>query len=444
MKLANFSLACAALALGTSAALAEGGTWSATVGASAFNGPDGQTGVYNLSGATSTGGLTVDAMGLGISLGIDASIPIGLHGDMETALRIYAFGMLGHASGSVTNTYTGSGVVVIPGYTTPGGTTIALATNSGASTASSTITHTNPQGGVANSAVAAAAATQNLYGVTIAPGSNSFSYAGASVGAGGVVAAYGAVGATDGGIFIAAGDLTGLAITTSFVQDVIYLGKDITLALSGDHGDWSVTGYAGPSYRFLGQRNTTNVAVDIPELEPAAGILFPDYSMNRVEDLTSHYLGGVVGGEISTAVSATTTLTLGAEGGLYYTIDSLSGRESYTVANGQLVPVPSTTVDNANTAAGSANGLAFAARGNAAFTVSLAENRQITFGGQVEYLSRVATVTRPSSAPALTNTYVAGSSTGTVTYDTVASSAPILSFGDMWNFTGTISFTGQF
>lgn len=443
MRIAKLSIACAAIALLPATSFAQDGTWNLNAGVSVFNGPDSQTGVYDLSGATATGGSTVNALGIGLNLGFDASVPLGLHDDLESALRLHAFGMIGHASGSTTNTYTGSGVVVIPGYTTPSGTTITLTTDN-AGNAVSDIVHTNPQGGTADGNITLAGGVNNNYAVGIAPGDNSFSYAGATVNAGDVGFAAGAVGASDGGIFIAAGDLTGLAITTSFTQDVIYLGKDITLALSGDHGDWKLTGYAGPSYRLLGQRNTTTTTADLPEAEPTT-LVFPDFSMKRVEDLTSHYLGGVVGGSISTVVSDTTKLTIGAEGGVYYTIDSLSGTESYTVAGGTPTVVPSTTVTNATQATGSANGWAFAARGNAAFTVDLSENQQITFGGQVEYLSRVATVTRPAAPPALGgNTYVAGSPNGTATYNAAADNLPILSFGDMWNFTGTITFSGQF
>jgi hypothetical protein len=79
----------------------------------------------------------------------------------------------------------------------------------------------------------------------------------------------------------------------------------------------------------------------------------------------------------------------------------------------------------------------------------IGDNKYISLGGEASYLSRVATVTRPAAAPPLSSNYVAGSDVGNVIYDstgagTPSESLPILSFGDMWALTGTISFGGTF
>lgn len=451
MKAVGTWVACVPLLLVPGVALGQENNLSlgATGGFAMFNLPDMPTGVYSTGAGTFD--TNVDGFGAGATFGLSGSIGLDDIGDLDAAIGLSAFASIGHITSTAVDTFTGPGVVVIPGYTTPGTSSIVLTTSSGVgnSAGRSQVGDTNPQGGVVAIDVnqpVNGAGTVNVYGVTIAPGGNSFGY-GAVVtqqGATDASAAYGAVAATDGGIFIGAGDLSGLTITTSVGQDVLYTGADVTLALSRPADDGLLlSGYAGPSYRLLAQRNTSTISVNIPEALPSTTV-FPTYSMQRVEDLVSHYLGGVAGLSATTVVGENMLFTLGGEAGVFYTMDSLYGTESYSVEGGATTPVPLTTVTNANTASGSANGVAWSAKADGTLTMALSPTRQLSFSGSLEYLSRVATVTRSNNTTLAANTYVPGSDDGTLTYNAASSNMPILSFGDMWSFTGAVSFTGQF
>ena len=99
------------------------------------------------------------------------------------------------------------------------------------------------------------------------------------------------------------------------------------------------------------------------------------------------------------------------------------------------------TVTNAATISDSADGLAYALRGQAALTMALQDNMQVTLAGSAEYLSRVAAVSHAGlGAPTITEP-----GAGDLTYTGPGTSdTSLLSFGDMWNVSGSISLTGQF
>jgi hypothetical protein len=127
---------------------------------------------------------------------------------------------------------------------------------------------------------------------------------------------------------------------------------------------------------------------------------------------------------------------------VYYTQDSFKGREHYTIEGGS-PSVTSTTVNNVNGIDMQDHGIAWSARIAPSVTVALASNRQLTFGGAVDYLSRVASVTRDGSVAVATNTY-AGTDDGSLSYNAASQTVNKLAFAPMWSFTPTVSFTGQF
>jgi hypothetical protein len=418
-----------------------------TVGASYFTLPDIQTGVSS-SGA---GSFSPNANGIGLrgSFGLSGGTSIGQVGAANVSIGLSGFADFGSASSTAVDEFSGPGAVSIGGYTTPGNATIGLTTTSGPgnSAASASITHANPQGGgevITVDSPTNPGGVVNDYAASVASGGNSFGY-GAVVtqqGAANTAAAYAAVAASDGGVFFGTGDLTGLKVTTNVTRSVAYVGSDLTLAMSGDTGTMSLQGYAGPSYRMMSQAITTNTSVDIPEASPTT-TSFPRFGMIRDERLVSHYIGGVVGFNLAEPLNDTTTLSLGAEGGLYSTLDSLNGSEKYTIDGGSPTPAASTTVNNASGVDQQANGLAWSAHVAPSVTIAVARNRQVMFGGAIDYLSRVATVTRDGTVSVAANTY-AGTDDGSQTYNSATNTVTRLAFGPMWSFTPTFSFTGQF
>ena len=414
-----------------------------TAGVAGISLPGLTSGVYG-TGAFGSG---FDNTTLGPSLALSGSVALDPFNGLDVAIGWSGFANMGHIGFSGTETFSGPGVVVIPGITTPGNSSISLTTSSGGglAAANSTITNSNPEGGSANalSDQPVAGGAGNVVAVTPSAGNNSFAYAVTTAdGPNNAAAAYAAIGASDGGIFIGAGDLTGLKISSDFSMDVVYTGADMSVTLSGVVNDHTaVQIYAGPSYRYLSQVGDSSLTVDIPEAAPSA-VTFPEFSMDGHGDLKSHYLGGVLGGNISYIVGDNLIFTLGGEGGLYWVHDKLTGSESYTVGGGfnGVGPYPTQTVTNSGISV-EGDGLAWAGRLNGTFTVQLAPARQLSFGGSVEYLSRVASL---RGSPALdSNTYVAGSDDGSATWSKGSKGAS-LAYGDMWNFTGTISLTGQF
>ena len=232
-----------------------GYTLTATVGAVAFSLPAQGTGVINSGAGTFDPSTSPTAFGL--EGGVGGSIDIGKAGDLTLSLGFNAFGEFATGSDTATDTYAGPGTVIIPGYTMPVGT-ITL-THTGVPSASSVIAGT---AAVNQTATVSAGPPADAVGVK-QPDANDFSLAIASIGPNG--ASYGAIASTAGGVFVGTGDLTGLKVTTTESQRVIYTGADINLAATGDlSAGATLQGYVGPSFRYLNQHTTTTTSVTPP------------------------------------------------------------------------------------------------------------------------------------------------------------------------------------
>ncbi|HEV7277104.1 MAG TPA: hypothetical protein VGN80_12530 [Devosiaceae bacterium] len=380
-----------------------------------------------------------DPLAVGGLFGLSASTVVGHHGDSAVSVGISGFLALGSGSTNNTQTLSGEGSVIISGLSTPTGV-ITLETDPATPSAESDISGTTE--GVDQNVFVSGGGTINAWGAEQDLPGDSFSLAGAQTDAvAGAAAAWGAIASEEGGVFVGVGDLDGLEITTDVRNEFLYGGADLTVALSNAAGEGvALQGYVGPSYRFLGQRGTTTITVDIPEMEPVApaGYEFPTYGQETVETLNTHYLGGVLGGSMTTLLTDNMTFTLGLEGGAYYANTHYSGEESYSLTGGDpALTLGDQTVENAVEVVDTDHGLALAVRGHAALTTAISANQQLTFGAGVEYLSRVATVDRE-----LGGTVTPGA--GDITYAGPASGSSLLTFGDMWGFSGSISFTGQF
>lgn len=427
-----------------SPALAQEGlsnkSYGLTIGASRFALPEVQTGVASQG----TGSFSPEAGSAGLrgSLGLSGGVALGSVGGYRAGVGMSAFLDIGNASSTAKDTFSGPGVVAIAGYATPGNTTLALVTASspGSSTASANITHDTPSGGTATTNISTAISNgASDTAATSSSGGDSFSFGAVSLAQDAVqaAAAFGAVGSSQGGLFMGAGDLTDLQITTEISRNVVFTGADVTYALAASEADLSFQGYAGPSYRMLSQDLETKTTVDIAEAN-SSGVDLPQFAMTRDEALDSHYLGGVVGLNVAKPLSDRITFSMGLEGGLYYTMDSLDGQESYAV--GGAAPQKVTSNKGLRLAA---NGIAWSARLSPSVTFALAPNRQLTLGGTFDYLSRAATVSRAGAAATASNSY-AGTDEGAMNYNGASTTSHALAFGPMWSFGPTISLTGQF
>lgn len=383
---------------------------------------------------------------LGATIGFSAAAGLGQIGEYDGFVGLTGF--LTYAVGDYdeTHTFTGPGVVVIQGGAGPNLGAISIATSSapGSASASVSITNTGPEAnavadGDSGTSLDPPGGAQDA--AFVSASGESFAWGGISTEADGGVArsaAYAAIADTNGGVFIAAGDLTGLSVTTDYKSEVYYAGADLTFGLSGQ-GDGAVTlqGYAGPSYRYLNQRNSTDVAIaiDVPEFEAITD--FPMLGISSTENLTSHYLGGVVGAAATMPIDEKSFLTVGAELAGYYASATLNSSGTYTVEGGGPVPYVLQTV-NSEGAAEDESVLAAAVRGTAVYTIALDEKTQISFAASVDYLSRVA----QAGVNAVVTGYD-GTDDGTVEY-TSGGGAPRITWGDMWAFSGSVSLTGQF
>jgi hypothetical protein len=444
MKLWALSAAVIPALLGSTAVMAQDASphfaLGVTGGITAFNLPSGQNGVLWGGDAKVDG--TKGQLVLGETLSFSTAISLGKVGNYDAFMGATAFGSYANGSTASTQTFSGVGFVAIPGLTTPANGSISLTAVSSAGSASATtsVAATDPQGNVyaaktdgdSTSAGSQGAAYVSTAGPSFTMGGSNSSGAGA-----GSALAYGAIADTSGSMFLAVGNLDGLAISTSTQNTILYSGLDITFGASGVPDDkTSVQAYAGPSYRYIGQWNTTNTSltVDIPEI--AGTITHPLYVLNRDGTVQSNYFGGVAGANISHQVSDTVAVSFGAEGSLYYANASLKGHETVRTYGGVgpspgFVASPDVTVVE-DAASVSQSTLAYAVRAQASATVAVKPKLNLTGTVTADYLSAVA---RPSGNANVT--YSSGSASW-------ASGGGPLSFGGMLALGGTVSLTGSF
>lgn len=426
-------------------------TLTGTVGGVVMDLPDGG-GLFQGEGADDPNDLL-----FGGTIGLSGTAGAGpVLGGLEGFIGFNAFATYAYGDFNKTSAFTGPGVVVMQGGAGPNFASITIATSSDNDEAHAgvSINHTNPQGG---------GEAANVTGDTNAPGAqdapfatsaatgNSFQWGGVQTrvdGAGGSATAYAAVADTNGGVFIAAGNLDGLTLTQDYTTEAFYAGGDVTFGLAGQNGATTLQGYVGPSYRYLAQRNSmhSDLVVDVPEYANVAD--FPLFSMTTTEDLRAHYMGGIAGLQATMPTSDTTAITLGVEGGAYYTMATLDSEGTYRVSGGSLQTggaLPNTApgafgpqVVTADGQKYEADTIAFAARGTAAYTMAIAQNAQLTFSGSVDYLSAVA---KPAVNASIGG--YDGDDDGHVSYNAGGTNDRI-SWGQMVNFSGSVSLTGQF
>jgi hypothetical protein len=413
-------------------------TLTGTTGVTGFLLPDYDDGLF--------GDPATDPL-IGGMLGLSGNATVGQHGDWDVILGFNVFGALAGANSTSTETFDGPGTVYISGLSTPGGSSaIVLDTTAG----NATTTLTPPLGG-ANSVVDdGGGATVNA--ATVVPTAPGF-ILGAVTMEGGAGMAAGAIASSDGGIFVATGDLTGMKVTTDTSRNVFYAGADLTIGLgSADNGGTLYSVYAGPSYRGLYQGTVTDLTVDMMEADDGGAVTLPNFTISSDENLDTHYLGGLLGGTAAFAVGNGMILSLGVEGGVYGVSASWNGTDTYS-SEGGLFNDPNDTPDAGSVAQTpisvtadqlseddiTNDTIAFAARGNASVTWAIGENQAFSLGGNIEYLSQVATVTHDRvSGPLPYDETVSWPADGGPT------GAPSFSWGSMVNFGITASLTGAF
>jgi hypothetical protein len=390
--------------------------------------------------------LESDGLALGGLVGVSATTQLGEQDGTISSLGISGFMSFATRSSSSTITLGNDSSLFIPGITTPAGT-IALTTDPAAPTAAAQISGT---AGMNQDAVFSsnAGGAQNGYGVNPAAAGDGFSYVGIGsfAGAPNLAYAFGAIADETGGVFLAVGDLSGWQVNTDISHDLVYTGADVTFALTKapQAGEPVITGYAGPSYRFLGQGITTEISVDAAELQPTdpANFDYPLYTQTTAETLDSHYVGGLVGGNITVPVAETASLTLGLEGAAYLMRTTYDVTETYAVSGGLPLAVDGSVANMIEM--GDDSGFAYALRTQATYTTAVSETMQFNFGLGGEYLSRVASIGRDPTAiaSAVPDPVSGDDATYNGAHDNRGGS--FLTFGDMWSFTLTAGITGQF
>lgn len=423
---------------------------SLTGGVTALALPSGQNGVQWDGDAVVTGG-NAD-LALGGTLNLSTGIGLGKIGDYDAFMGVSIFGTYANGYSALTQEFSGVGMVYIPGLQTPDDVTINLTTSRnqagpGPATAGATIVGNAVDSsvyGIASSAATAGPADGGQSDADVSTGApTSFVMSGTNTEIAGGVAtalAYGAMADASGSVFLAVGDLDGLSIATSVQNSIIYAGGDITFGASGTPDeDTIVQAYAGPSYRYIGQWNNmqTALSVDIPEVG-GSGVTHPLYIVDRDATVSSNYFGGIFGGNVSHRVSDTVSIAFGGEAGLYYAGAYLSGSETVTTTGGIAPgPIPSPTVTVVGDPVSVYEGaLAYAVRGQTSATVALSPSIDLTASLSVDYLSHVA---RPVGGGT-----VSYSNDGTNANASFASGGTLISFGDMWAFTGALTVTGHF
>jgi hypothetical protein len=426
---------------------------TANGGVAALKMPDGSNGVlFQGSGSVSD---PASPILLGGTVGLGFSAGVGQVGDWDTFIGANIFGTYAQGDSTFNQKFSGVGMVAIPGVSTPSNGSINLSTSripGGDAHATIHVIDHDPLGGGGDVTVdqdspnlATAASSSN-----VASAAHSFIFTAANTigGANASSLAVGAIADSSGSLFLAVGNLDGLAIQSSISQKVLYAGGDLTFgAARAFDSTTSVQAYAGPSYRFLGTSTdmNTSLVADLPEVSGTT-VVHPLYSVARDSEVGSHYFGGVIGASVSHQVTDAISVTLGGEASLYYMHSTLSGRESVSIAGGSGIgdgvnppvigPITPQTVNyNGRTASG--DDIAYAVRGQSAVTMSVTPNIDVSLAGTVDYLSKVARTNGGADV-----VYTQTPTSANASWASGAKS--LLSFGDMWAFTGTASLTGHF
>ncbi|MDX1948062.1 MAG: hypothetical protein SFU86_21870 [Pirellulaceae bacterium] len=332
--------------------------------------------------------------GLGLSLGGTFGARVGAMDNWDVLVGVSVFGTSGTARSSWTDTFTSAdSAVVVRGTSTPSAPASIDLNRPAANSANSTVT--GPGGAIATTT--ATGATNNV--AAVSPDGTGFVMSDVNTGAASA-AAFGGIGSSSGGIFIASGNIDGLALTTDVTRNFIYWGADFTVGLQGSpDGQTVVQIYSGPSIRRLTQGVVTSVNVNIPELQPSV-LTHPEYRLSIADDLVSNFLGGVAGGNISIPLpDAGIIFTLGAEGGVYAVMSSWTGHDTYSTCCGAVgtplaTPSPNLSVSGPLNTANLGTNVGFSAKGSATVTYLLSETTALSVGGNLEYLSGVPTISR--------------------------------------------------
>jgi hypothetical protein len=381
----------AILFLASSATMGQGLPPPGSYAASFSGGPNG----FMLPGFnTGVLGHVANGSGLGLSAGGTFGARVGSMGNWDVLAGISVFGSTGSVRSSWTDTFTSAdSAVVVRGTSTPSAPASIDLNRPAADSANSTVT--GPGGAVATTT--ATGATNNV--AAVSPDGTGFVMSDVSTGAASA-AAYGGIGSSSGGIFIASGNIDGLALSTEVTRGVTYLGADFTIGLQGSpDGQMVVQVYSGPSVRRLTQGIVTTVSVNIPELPPSV-LTHPEYKLSIADDLVSSYLGAVAGGNISIPLpDAGVIFTLGVEGGAYAVTSSWTGQDTYSTCCGAVgtplaTPSPGLSVSGPLNTANLGTNVGFSAKGSASVTYLLSETTALSLGGSLEYLSNVPTVSR--------------------------------------------------
>lgn len=443
-------LACAPCALLTTAALAEDApgffALGLTGGIAAINLPD-SADVLISGDATATGGL--DNIALGYTLGLSGAVGIGEVGGYDAFVGFNAFGTLASGSGSTTRELSGRGLLVVQGLSTPiTSALIDIETTRGGGASDVNLVVDNPTngqgggGGVSSLDLDIVLGGGSASAVSIPTGDGFVWGAANATVAPDTALGVGAIANSGGGMFIAVGDLDGIVIEQSSSFDIAYAGADITFGVNQPLDDSSaLQAYAGPSYRYLGQRGESSVLIDIPEVVGST-VEHPIYGMEREADIDSHYLGAVIGGVYSASVSEKGAISVGVEGSLYYASHSFSGRDVYSLTGGNGVAgwAGPDEIVNGPEVGEDVGGIAVAARVQAGYTHQLTDNMQFTLAASADYLSSAA-----QAGPASDVAYAADADENDAQWSSASSgSNTVMSFGSMWAFTLTASVTGQF
>jgi hypothetical protein len=423
-----------------------GYTLSATGGVIAFGLPAQGTGVqFNGNGSFDP---TANTNAVGLQGGLSGAFQLSTSANYSLSLGVSVFGAMAGGSSTTTSNFSGQGTVVIPGYTTPVGV-VSLTTGAGSATSAITGSGFDQNSG-ALTPVNLGSRTDAL-GVSQGPGGFSQITVGTTSSTG---VATGALATTDGGIFVATGDLSGLKVNTKQTQSIIWGGADINLAATSDLDNGaSVQAYVGPSYRYLGQHNTTAISATPPAVTngatPASDLTMPTYTDTRVEDLNTNYLGGLGGVNYTTKVSDKVAVTVGGSVGLYSAWANLSGTETFGLSGGACpttcaqpsgLPIASQTVTNANSVSGSWNGMAFSGGLNGGVTMAMTDKTSVTLGGNIDYLSAVPVVNHGATILASGG----GTSGSATTSSGAAGAVPSITTGGMTSYGLTLSFNGHF
>ncbi|MCD7059646.1 hypothetical protein [Pelagibacterium xiamenense] len=374
----------------------------------------------------------------GFSFGASLFSRIGEVGEAPIYVGWTGALFVGLGESTDTTTYSGNDPLLITGPTGPTAGTIDLVTGSGAATASGTATLTDSTGDTANVTSSASSPPGDN---AVAQFSVTTTETGAALvalttdGAGPDASAFSLIADDNGFALVGVGDLEDTTVTSRTSETLLMTSQKVMFSspITLDDG-WAITPTLGPSYNLIARSVHQETLVDVEE-PGGLGDTIPLFGIEHDDNLTAHYLGGIIGASISGPIADGWRFSVGTELGVSGYWADYEGTAAAVIPGVTGISLPGTD--------DSLSGATLYNRVSGGVTYLDQNGLTLSFGVHVERLGDVpyvqtTEVSSPDADFSGGDTEANYSASGETYYEKSIATGP------MWNVGATISLTNRF